>query len=71
LLAPLDRLGIVEQVLPVLGHDCRLVRELHLSTVPGGRLREGVDVVVVGEDRQPREAGTVFVGVQLVLLSMN
>jgi hypothetical protein len=71
LLAPLDRLGTVEQWVVGLGHDYRLVKELLLHIVQGGRLREGLDVVVVGEGRQSREAAKVFVGVQLVLLSMD
>jgi hypothetical protein len=61
LLVPLDRLGIVEQVLVVLEHGCRPVKELHRRSVQGGRLREGLDFVVVEEGRQPREVGKVFV----------
>lgn len=69
MLVPLDRPGTVEQVLVVLGDDCRLGRESHLRTVQGGRQREELDVVVVAEDRESREVGKAFVGVQLVLPS--
>jgi hypothetical protein len=66
-----DRLGTVEQVLAVRGHGCRLVRELHQHSGPGGRLREVLGVVVVGEGRQLYEAGKVFEVVQPALPNMD
>ena len=51
MLMRLDRLETVEQGLAVRGRGCRLVRELHQHSGPGGRLREGFGVVVVGEGR--------------------
>jgi hypothetical protein len=70
-LVRLDRLGTVEQVLAVRGHGCRLVRELHQHSGPGGRLREVLGVVVVGEGRQPHEAEKVFEVVQPALPNMD
>ena len=64
MLVRLDRLGTVEQGLVVREHGCRLVRELHQHSGPGGRLREVFGVVVVGEGRQPHEAERVFEVVQ-------
>jgi hypothetical protein len=70
-LVRLDRLGTVEQVLVVRGHGCRLVRESHQHSGPGGRQREVFGVVVVGEDRQPHEAEKVFEVVQPALSNMD
>lgn len=70
-LVRLDRLGTVEQVLVVRGPGCRLVRELHQHSGPGGRLREVFGVVVVGEGRQLYEAEKVFEVVQPVLPNMD
>lgn len=71
MLVRLDRLGTVEQVLVVRGHGCRLVRELHRHSGPGGRPREVFGVVVVGEGRQPYEAEKVFEVVQPALPNMD
>lgn len=70
-LVRLDRLGTVEQVLVVRGHGCRLVRELHQHSGPGGRLREVFGVVVVGAGRQLYGAEKVFEVVQPVLPNMD
>ena len=71
MLARLDRLGTVEQVLVVRGRGCRLVRELHRHSGPDERLREVLGVVVVGEGRQPYGAEKVFEVVQPVLPNMD
>ena len=71
MLVRLDRLGTVEQGLVVRGHGCRLVRELHRHSGPGGRLREGLGVVVVGEGRWPHGAEKVFEVVQPALPNMD
>lgn len=71
MLVRLGRLGTVEQVLVVRGHGCRLVRELHQHSGPGGRLREVFGVVVVGEGRLPHEAEKVFEVVQPALPNMD
>jgi hypothetical protein len=70
-LVRLDRLGTVEQALVVRGHGCRLVRELHRRSGLGGRLREVLGVVVVGEDRQPHETEKAFEVVQPALPNMD
>ena len=51
MLVRLDRRGTVEQGLVVRGHGCKLAKELHQHSGPGGRLREVSGVVIVGEDR--------------------
>jgi hypothetical protein len=70
-LVRLDRRGTVVRVLVVREHGCRLVRVLHQHSGPGGRPKEVLGVVVVGEGRPLHEAGTVFEGVQLALPNMD